>query len=81
MASSISRARDAVLGGDGIGQFVERALFCGQHHGLDIAQRDPFLLADIENQLLQFIRDHHHVAAERVDQFARAIGIDFHAPA
>ena len=40
-----------------------------------------FFLADIENQLLQFVGDHHHVAAEGVDQFAGAVGLDFHVAA
>ena len=50
----------------------------GQHHGFDVAQRDAVLRADVEHELLQFVGDHHHVAAERVDQLAGAVGIDLH---
>src|SRR5215467_14326509 len=43
--------------------------------------RDPLLLANVENQFLQFTGDHHHVATERVHEFARAIGFDLYAAA
>ena len=68
----------AVSGGDGVGQFIQRPLLGRQHHGLDVAQRDAVARADVEHELLEFVRDHHHVAAERVDQFAGAIGIDLY---
>jgi hypothetical protein len=54
------------FGGNRVGQLIERALFRAEHHGLDIAERNFFLLANVKNQLLQFIGNHHHVAAQRV---------------
>ena len=72
------RERGAVFGGDGVGEFVERALLGGQHHGLDVAQRDVLLLPGIEQQLFEFTRDQHHVRAEGVDQFAGRVLFELH---
>ena len=40
-----------------------------------------FFSPDVQNQLLQFIGDHHHVAAQRVHQLARAVGFHLHVAA
>src|SRR5579859_3975628 len=66
-----------VFGADGVGEFVQRALFGGQDHGLNVAERDLFSFADVQDQLFQFATDHGHIAAERVHQLAGGIGIDF----
>ena len=66
----------SVLGRNRIGQFIERALFRGEHHGFDIAERNFFLFAGVENQFFQFVRHHHHVAAQSIHQFAGAVGVD-----
>ena len=75
-ASRIRERAHAIFRGDRVGEFIERTLFGGEHHGLDIAERDFLFFAHVEDELLKFVRDHHHVAAERVDQFAGAVGID-----
>ncbi len=50
----------------------------GEDHGLHVAQRDAILGADVEHEFLQFVGDHHHIAAEGVDQFAGSVGIDLY---
>src|SRR6202023_1711794 len=47
-------------------------------HGFHVAQRDSFFLADVENEFFKLIRNHHHVAAKRIDQFTGGIQIDLH---
>ena len=72
------RAR-TILGRDGIGQLIKRALLGGQHHRLDVAEGDAFFFADVEDELFQLAGDHRHVAAERIHQFASRVGVDLHS--
>ncbi len=37
-----------------------------------------FLPSNVEDQLFQFVGDHHHVPAERVNQFAGGVSVDLH---
>src|SRR5436309_458074 len=69
---------DAIFGGDRVGQFIQRPLLGGEHHGFYIAESDALLIAGVQNQLLQLIGDHHHVAAERIHQLAGAIRLDLY---
>src|SRR5258708_11113721 len=68
----------AIFRGDGVGQFIQGPLLGGEHNGLPVAQRYAVLGPDVEHKFLQFVGDHHHVAAEGVDQFASAVRIDLH---
>src|SRR5207248_7632421 len=61
-----------------IGQFIEGPLLGREHHRLNIAKRDSLLLANIENQLFELVRNHHHVTAKRIDQFTSSVGFDLH---
>ncbi len=67
---------DAFAGGDRVRELVERPLLGGQHHGFHVAQRDPLFFSDVQNEFLQLTRNHHHVAAERIDEFAPGVRID-----
>ena len=53
-------------------------MLCGQDHGLNVSQGDSLLLANIENQLFQFIGNHHHVAAKSINELPRGIEVDLH---
>src|ERR1051326_4447259 len=59
-----------VASGDGVREFVQGTLLCGQHHGFHVAERDVLFLSDIENQFFQFMAYEHHVRAQRINQFA-----------
>ena len=69
---------NALFGRDGVGQLIQRTLLGRQHHGFYVAERDTVFGAGVEHELLQFVGDHHHVAAQRVDQFAGSVGIDLY---
>src|SRR3954465_15981092 len=68
----------AVAGGDCIGQFIEGSLLSGEDHGFHVAQGDTLFLADVEDEFFEFVRNHHHVAAERIDQFTGGVQIDLY---
>src|SRR4051812_23954588 len=68
----------AVAGGDCIGQFIEGSLLSGENHGFYVAQGDTLFLADVEDEFFEFVRNHHHVAAERIDQFTGGVQIDLY---
>ena len=63
----------AVVGADGVGQLVKCALLGAEHHGFHVAQGNSTASRSIEQQLLQFRRNQHHVRAECVHQLARGV--------
>ena len=63
-----------VFGADGVGELVEAALFSGEDHSFDIAERDPVFSFYIEKELFKLAGDEHHVGAESVYQFAGGVG-------
>ena len=66
---------DAVAGADRVSELVERALLGGEDHGFDVAEGDAATAEGVEQKLLEFGGDEHHVCAQRVDQLVRGVGL------
>src|SRR5256885_14066774 len=67
-----------IMGGDCIGQLIQRALLGGQYHSLNIPKGNALLFANKQDQLLKFVAYQHHVSTQRIDQLARGVLLDLY---
>ena len=73
-----SEGAGAVLGADGVGEFVEAALLGGEDHGFYVAEGDSVFSFHVEEEFFELAGDEHHVGAEGVDEFAGGVGVELY---